>query len=237
MNTIEIAALGLSQDLERLKLSAHNLANLSTPAYKRQVAVQQPFAELMEVGGSGHGLQTQTDWRAGKLSPSARPMDLALAEGSFLLVERADGSQALTRQASLEWDAQGELRTRAGDRVLGQRGVIKQGPLERDALRIDTQGQLLQGQQVLDSLALVQLQAGVQMQSLGQGLYKADPSQWQQGRPAGVQAGQLEQSNVVSSQEMVQLMASTRHAETMVRLLQTADEMMEKAIRRFGETT
>jgi flagellar basal body rod protein FlgG len=47
MNTLEIAAVGLRQDLERLKLTSQNVANLSTPGYKRQVAVQRPFAETL----------------------------------------------------------------------------------------------------------------------------------------------------------------------------------------------
>jgi flagellar basal body rod protein FlgG len=36
---------------------------------------------------------------------------------------------------------------------------------------------------------------------------------------------------------MVNLMATTRHAETMVRLFQAADDMQATAIRRLGENT
>jgi flagellar basal-body rod protein FlgF len=47
--------------------------------------------------------------------------------------------------------------------------------------------------------------------------------------------GQIESSNVVSSQEMVQIMSIARHAESMARLIQGADEMLEKTIRKLGE--
>lgn len=237
MNTLEIAALGLRQDLERLKLHGHNMVNLSTPAYKRQVAVQQPFFDVLEVQAAAQqGLQMHQDLRAGKLGPSERALDLALPEGAWLLLERADGSQALTRQASLHWDAQGELRSQGGDRVLGQRGAIRLAVEQRDQVSVDTQGQLMVDGQVLDALRLVQLKADVQPVALGHGLLAAEPSMWQEARNlSGVQSGQREQSNVIASQEMVGLMSATRHAESMVRLLQAHDEMMEKAIRRFGD--
>jgi flagellar basal body rod protein FlgG len=41
---------------------------------------------------------------------------------------------------------------------------------------------------------------------------------------------------VNTGHEMVQLMTATRHAETMVRMFQAADEMQATAIRRFGES-
>jgi flagellar basal-body rod protein FlgG len=89
---------------------------------------------------------------------------------------------------------------------------------------------------LLDSLRLVGLKPGQHLQSLGAGLLAADAGQWSNDTPPnGVRGGHLEQSNVVPSQDMVSLMGITRHAEAMVRLLQAADEMAEKAIRRFGE--
>jgi flagellar basal body rod protein FlgG len=76
----------------------------------------------------------------------------------------------------------------------------------------------------------------VALQPLGAGLYAlpngADAQAVQAPR---VQAGYTEASNVVPAQEMVQVMATMRHAESMVRMLQGADEMLEKTIRKLGE--
>ena len=41
----------------------------------------------------------------------------------------------------------------------------------------------------------------------------------------------------MASQEMVNLMTTTRHAETMVRLFQAADDMQATAIRRLSENS
>jgi flagellar basal-body rod protein FlgF len=235
MNAMEIAAIGLQHDLDRLKLTSHNVANLSTPGYKRQVAVQMPFADLMSATSE---LQVQTDARTGKLNATGQALDVALPDGRYLLLEADDGSQALSRQGALQIDAQGLLRTLAGHKVMGTRGAISLRADQRAGLEIDAQGQLrLQGQ-VLDTLRLVDTKATVALRPLGDGLYVADNSQWEADSAAiGVRSGHLEQSNVVPSQEMVTLLSTTRHAETMVRVFQAADDMQAAAIRRLGENT
>jgi len=235
MNTLEIAAIGLRQDLDRLKLTSQNVANLSTPGYKRQVAVQRPFTDTLALAAD---LDISTDTRIGKLNPTGQPFDVALPEGRYLLVEQADGSQALTRQGALQLDASGDLVTATGHRVMGTRGLVSLRADQRAGVDIDNQGQLkLQGQ-VLEALRLVSVKPGQQLLPLGDGLYAADANQWAAEAPTtGVRAGHLEQSNVMASQEMVNLMATTRHAETMVRLFQAADDMQATAIRRLGENT
>ncbi len=235
MNALEIAAIGLQHDLDRLKLTSHNVANLSTPGYKRQVAVQTPFADLMSATGE---LQVQTDGRAGKLNATGQALDVALPDGRYLLLEADDGSQSLSRQGALQIDAEGLLRTLSGHKVLGARGAISLRADQRTDLEIDAQGQLKQQGQVLDALRLIGAKASAALRPLGEGLYVADSSQWEAESAAiGVRSGHLEQSNVVPSQEMVTLMSTTRHAETMVRLFQAADDMQATAIRRLGENS
>lgn len=233
MNTSQIAALGLQQDLERLKLISHNVANVSTPGFKRQLAVQTPFTAWLEASAD---LRTHTDTRPGQLAPTGQELDVALPEGRWLLLERDDGSQALTRQGSLQVDTQGLLRTTEGHKVLGLRGPIALRPEQRADIEIDSQGQLRHQGVVVEALRLVSIKAGVALLPLGGGLHAADSSQWA-AEPAvvGVRSGHLEQSNVVPSQEMVALLSTTRHAETMVRLFQAADDMQATAIRRLGE--
>jgi flagellar basal body rod protein FlgG len=197
--------------------------------------VQRPFAETLALTAD---LAVSTDTRAGKFNATGQPFDIALPDGRFLLLELADGSQALSRQGALQLDATGELRTVAGHKVLGTRGAIGLRADQRSGVEIDGQGQLkLQGQ-VLEALRLISVKPGQALQALGDGLYTADASQWDAEAPTtAVRSGHLEQSNVVPSQEMVNLMATTRHAETMVRLFQAADDMQAAAIRRLGENT
>ena len=236
MNAMEIAALGLRLDGQKLTVASHNMANISTPGFKRQVLLQPAFAGAFDAAASAAQMaRVETDLRGAKVATTGRVLDVALPEGSFLVVERDDGTQALTRQGSLQVDASGSLRTQAGHKVLGSGGAV----MVRDAkaLSIDAAGRLLADDQAFDTLRTVSLQPGARAVPLGDGLFDADPAQWQAGPlHAGLRSGALETSNVISSQEMVNLMTTTRHAETMVRLIQTADEMLDKAIRKFGET-
>jgi len=52
---------------------------------------------------------------------------------------------------------------------------------------------------------------------------------------ARVQQGALENANVSSMQEMVQLMETMRHFESIQRVAQGYDEMLGTAIRRLGD--
>lgn len=233
MNTLDIAAIGLQQDLDRLRQTSQNVANLGTPGYKRQVAVQQAFEDLVNQTAE---VRVHTDPRAGKLVSTGQPLDVALPEGRYLLVESDDGAQALTRQGALQFDADGFLRTAAGRKVLGGGGPIAVSSELRSKAMIDAQGQLKAEGRVLDALRLIRPAAGRPLVPLGSGLYAADSASWDaDSATAEVRGGQLELSNVMPSQEMVNLMSATRHAETMVRLFQAADDMQATAIRRFGE--
>ena len=237
MGTLEIAAIGLQQDLDRLKVTGHNLANTSTAGYKRQIAVQHPFADLIDATVPSVA-STYTDARAGKLTATGNALDIAVPDGRYLLLEQEDGTQVLSRDGALQLDAVGTLRTMSGLKVLGQRGAIAVRAELRGTLAIDGQGQIRSGDQLLDALRMVSLKVGQFLQPLGAGSFAAESDQWDVDAPVlGVRSAFLEQSNVMSSQEMVALMSTSRHAESMVRLLQTADEMAEKAIRRFGEST
>jgi flagellar basal-body rod protein FlgF len=234
VKALEIAAVGLRNDLERLQVVGQNVANLGTSAYKRQIAVQRPFADVMQ---SNAATQVVTDARAGKVNATGQALDMVLPEEHYLLLELEDGRRALSRQGALTADADGVLRGAGGHAVLGGRGRIVVRPEQRDGLGVDAQGRLVQREQVIESLLLVTLRRPDGLRALGGGLYAAEADDWVAATPVhGVRGGHLEQSNVNPGHEMVQLMGATRHAETMVRLFQAADDMQATAIRRFGES-
>lgn len=233
MSALEVAAIGLRNDLKRLELVAQNVANASTMGYKRQLAVQKPFLTWMAAGDS---VNARVDSAAGKLQATNASMDVALPSGSYLLVETDGGAQLLTRNGALRFDAHGILRTGSGQLVLGARGPIQVDAASGSVIEVDHQGQLMRQGQLIDALRLVSLKSGASLTPMGDGLYATDPDDWQaEMGSVAVLRGQLEQSNVSLSHEMVSLTAATRHAETMARLFQAADDMVGTAIRRLSE--
>jgi flagellar basal body rod protein FlgG len=220
--------------LERLQVVSQNVANSGTSAFKRQVAVQRPFADVMEAGAA---LQVATDLRAGKVNTTGNALDVVLPDMHYLLLELDDGRQVLSRTGALSFDADGVLRGPGGHAVMGSNGQISVRSELREGLDVDSQGRLMQRDRVVDALLLVTPKRTEALRALGDGLYALDGTDWVAATPLhGVRGGHLEQSNVNTGHEMVQLMTATRHAETMVRMFQAADEMQATAIRRFGES-
>jgi flagellar basal-body rod protein FlgF len=237
MKALEIAAIGLQQDGERLKVIGHNVANLTTPGFKRQMSVQAAyFADVLDAARlSQDSLSVHTDGRAGKLRATGNALDLVLGESEYLVVQLADQSQVVTRQASLQTDPTGRLVTASGAAVQGASGDITI-PRTAQSVRVDAAGNVLADEVLVGTLSIVRVESQSELQALGDGVFRlAVGTSLNPMKPTNIRSGHLEASNVVPSQEMVHLMTTTRHAESMVRLIQGADEMLEKAIRKFGE--
>jgi flagellar basal body rod protein FlgG len=236
MNTLEIAAIGLQQDVERLRVTSHNVANVTTPGYKRQVALQAAFSDVLDAQMSAQQAPSvHSDLSAGKLRATGNPLDVALADREFLGVATANGASALMRGGALQVDARGRLVTSGGLAVQGVNGDITV-PTTAGSVRIDAAGQVFADDKSVGSLRVFKLKPGAALSALGDGLFAvSDVADAQPVASPAIQTGHTEASNVVSSQEMVQLMSTTRHAESMVRLMQGADEMLEKTIRKLGE--
>ena len=97
-------------------------------------------------------------------------------------------------------------------------------------------GQLFADDKLIGTLRVMKIGDKVLLAPLGEGLFGLqDTNDAQPVQLPRVQPGHTEASNVVSSQEMVSLMAIMRHAESMARLIQGADEALEKTIRKLGE--
>lgn len=236
MNALEIGAIGLQQSTERLRIISHNVANISTAGYKRQVAVTGAFSNVMDLERAA--VTPHLDTRAGKLVRTGNPLDIALKEGEFLVVQRPEGGNALTRGGSLSVNEAGRLVTATGLALQGNGGALSVPPTATQ-VKVDASGRVLADGVSVGALRIMRLQPGQAITPIGDGLYA-----WPQGdgiqslkevSMPSLQIGHTEASNVSNVQEMMALMATTRHAETMVKLIQASDDLREKAIRKLGE--
>jgi flagellar basal-body rod protein FlgG len=143
---------------------------------------------------------------------------------------------AYTRQGNFRLDAAGRLVTQQGRTVLGLSGPIQLAP---GAPRIDAQGRVFEAgaAQPQAQLRIVDFAPGAVLERLGDGLVRI------QGDPQPVPAatelrqGFLENSNVEPLREMLQLLQSVRHMETLQKVALGYDEMLASSIRRLGEGT
>ncbi|MFL6676182.1 MAG: flagellar basal-body rod protein FlgF [Massilia sp.] len=242
---LALALNSLQDDMRRVEHVAMNLANSLTPGYKRQVAVSQPFAGLVDsasaaaaaAGKRAGSPQTFVDVHAGALKKTGESLDLALGGDGFFEIQTPEGP-AYTRQGNFRTDERGRLVTAQGQPVMGAGGEIT---LSSATPRIAPDGTVYDtasgaGQAQLGRIRVVRFDDTKDMTSLGSGLLTAgsgmtDP----QASQAQVQQGYLENSNVSSQHEMVQLMQATRHFESVEKAIQGYDELMDTAIRKLGE--
>lgn len=132
---IEATASGMIGAQQLLDTITTNLANASTAGYKKEgVAFDDAFSQALRAnGGEGPDIGTLgtgptekarfTDMSVGQLAVTGNPLDVAItSQKGFFAIQDADGAIRYTRNGSFELDAQGDLVTHQGLRVLDDRG-------------------------------------------------------------------------------------------------------------------
>lgn len=241
----EIFALTLASmhnDMSRLDQVALNLANVSTPGFKRQVVAARPFADAMQDAQAVSAPEVLTDTRAGTLRNTGQPLDVALAGDGYFEVLTANGP-AYTRRGNFSVDARGRLVTSQGYPVMGKGGELV---LSGRAPAIDGAGNITEAAAAgadgpnnagpIGQLKVVRFDRAQGLQPLGEGLVAAgDAMSLLPEADVQIRQGALENANVNSTREMVDLIQTLRHFESMQRVLQGYDEMIGSAVRKLAE--
>jgi flagellar basal-body rod protein FlgF len=234
---IYLAMSGAQQLLQQQAVSAHNLANASTPGFKAETTAFR-MAPV-----SGPGLPTRAyalestpgaDLTAGTVQATGRDLDMAIEGPGFFAVEAKDGTEAYTRAGSFDVSPDGELVTRTGLTVLGEGGPITVPPdtkvsIGRDGTVSGTQYGQSNVTNILGRLKLVNPAQG-DVQKGADGLFRL-----RSGQPAEaddtvtVTAGALEGSNVNSVAAMVDMINLARNFDMQMKLLNNADANEQRA--------
>lgn len=243
MNPILAAAeVGMEADVERLRTISHNLANVDTVGFKREITVTSGYERQTSAGdtpGAAGALAsgtvaTYTDRSPGTLRHTGNPLDLAIEGNAYFVIDT--GTQdAYTRQGTFRLNADGELVNAFGQVVETTGGNVR---LTGPAPVIDSQGNIQDNGTVVGQLKLVTVSNPGSLQDIGNGLYVAtnttqstDPASADTTR---VRQGFTEASNVVSMTEMVHMLETVRHFEATQKILQGYQEMLDRSITDLG---
>ncbi|QSI29792.1 flagellar hook-basal body complex protein [Variovorax sp. RKNM96] len=260
-DVLAISLNSMQQDMARLERISMNMANATTPGYKREVATSLPmgagsFADAMRgIEAAQAGLQqadgvagqlaatgsllVQTDMRPGTFKTTGQSLDVALAMPGFFEVSTENGL-AYTRQGSWQLDPRGRLVTAQGHPVMGRGGEIV---LTRPNPVIDATGQVFESKPgggaeatPVAQLKVVQFDNTQNLRRMGDGMVSTEQTPTQLlDADVQIKQGFLENSNVSSMREMAQLIQSMRHFESMQRVALGYDEMIGGAVRKLGE--
>jgi len=248
-DVLGVALLSMHQDMTRIERVAMNLSNALTPAYKREMSIARTttgttrsFGSLWDAGmaasinGSGSpdrtALETRSDMTTGTLKSTGQSLDMALSGQGFFEVQ-TDKGPAYTRQGNFRLDERGRVVTAQGYPVQGKGGDIFVATFKPV---IDAAGNVTEDKRPIGQLKIVQFDKPESLQRIGDGLFAEGPGIRQlSDADVQIRQGYLENANVSSVHEMVEMMQTMRHFESMQKMTQAYDEMVGNAIRKLGD--
>ncbi|MFI4962441.1 MAG: flagellar hook-basal body protein [Legionellales bacterium] len=230
-----ITATQLAMDFDQLHIQtlSHNVTNMNTPGFKRQLIDGIAFDEHLrpQTNSLLNQLHQSELTTQGTLSQTHTSTDLAISGGGYFQVQGEQGIY-YTRRGDFQINSQGELATATGETLLGTNGVVK---VENASFNIDTQGALSIDNRKVDQLNLVRFNQPEQLNYLGNGLYSTQESPIPIDGSTRVLQGFIEQSNVKSIDEMMDMITISRHFEANQKVMRTADNLLSTAINQLGE--
>jgi flagellar basal-body rod protein FlgF len=200
----------------RQEIAAHNLANVDTAGFK----AERVFARI--IGDAIPVADTATDMTVGALTHTGEPLDFAIANGAFLVVDTPNGER-LSRGGSFTLDGQGRIVDQGGNPLLGEDGEIIVPP---GSIDVDASGTLRVDGTEVARLRVESVPEGVELTHDAGTLFLPDPAR--QDQPAEerqVKQGHLESSNVSTVGSLVDLISIQRNYAAVQRAVTTLDEI------------
>ncbi len=230
---IYTAMSGAKHIFERQASVAHNLANASSTGYRAEEH------RLRAVPVQGEGLPTRVfavdasvanDFTPGPLNQTGRVLDVAIHGEGWIALAMPDGTEAYTRNGSLEVSVNGVLQTRSGVPVQGDGGPISIPPdneIEVGKDGIISLKPASGAQNTVTQVGTLKLVNPPEADLVrgADGLFRLrDGSQAELDPNVRVASGFLEGSNVNVVDQMVSMIALARQFDMQTKLLQTAEQ-------------
>jgi flagellar basal-body rod protein FlgF len=234
---IYTAMTGAAQTMGRQASVAHNLANVTSTGYRaeehRLRAVQvlsKNTPAPLSTRAFTVDASTHTDYTSGPLQYTGRSLDVAMHGAGWIALAMPDGSEAYTRNGSLETSVNGVLQTRTGLPVQGDGGSITIPPDVKVSIGRDGTVSVIPesgAQNTVNAIGRVKLVNPDEAELVrgGDGLFRmksGDPAPLNE--QAQLASGYLEGSNVNPVDQMVSMISLARQFEMQVKMLQTADQ-------------
>ncbi len=237
------SALGMITNMNRMDIVANNIANADTTGYKTDKVASKSFSEeLMKrvndpgarlfkdspVGKMSLGVfvdDIYTDFSNGSLRQTNGPLDVAMSGQGFFCV-MVDGQERYTRDGSFKLTPDGTLVTDDGGRVQGLNGDII---LPYGNVNIDETGRITVNGAYVDTLKTTDFTDTHTLRKAGTNYYTSTGGE-QQAYGGQIMQGFLENSNVNSVREMVDLIAISRAYETNSRMVTVVDSTLQRAV-------
>ncbi|MFK3816886.1 flagellar basal-body rod protein FlgG [Pseudomonas sp. NPDC089407] len=248
-----VSKTGLAAQDMNLTTISNNLANVSTTGFKKDRAEfqdllyqikRQPGAQSTQDSELPSGLQlgtgvrivgTQKNFTAGSLQTTDQPLDMAINGRGFFQVIQPDGTISYTRDGTFHLDSNGQMVT-ANGLALEPAIVV---PADAQTFTVGTDGTVSittagsAAAQVIGNLQTADFINPAGLQAIGNNLFLETASS---GAPNVSTPGlngfgttlqnTLENSNVSTVEELVNMITTQRAYEMNSKVISTADQML-----------
>lgn len=235
---IYVAMTGAKHLLEQQATVAHNLANASTTGYRAAASA------FRAVPLEGEGLATRAfvvastpgaNYAPGPVQGTGRDLDVAVQGPGWIAVQAADGSEAYTRNGSLQVSANGLLQTRNGLNVTGDGGPISIPPDSSISIAKDGTVSAIstvpppKAVNAVGRIKLVNPDENLLVRG-GDGLFRLRDGGSAESNPAvALAARALEGSNVNVVEEMISMISLARQFDLQMQMLSNAQKNSAQA--------
>ena len=235
-NGLHKAAIAMTGLEQRLTTISENLANVSSPGFKRARFLGDGFqAELGKQAAPSAQKSTRglnVDFSQGELVRTTEPNDLALFGEGFFVLEGPDG-EMLTRNGSFSVNDQGVLVNNEGFPVAWEERPASITPVGEAPLEVNSQGEVYQGKNLLGRLRIADFEDKQMLTPSKEGYLEAPRGAKEIPSLAVVHQGTLEASNAVGIKEMVGMIEVQRSFEQMARLVSSINDSYDRLTRSF----
>lgn len=225
---------GLSRELTTI---ANNIANISTNGFRREGAVFAEHIKALENGDPSLSIATMTrrfvDLSQGDVTTTNNELDFAIDGEGFFVVETPDG-QRLTRDGAFSLNAESELVTSSGARVLDDSGGAIAIPPGSGAINAGDDGTIFAGGQAVGRISVVTADPAF-LTRAGDNLFHAENGFAAAENPR-VRQNALEGSNVNPVTELARLIEVQRTYESSRNLMQQENDRIIRTVQTLGQT-
>ena len=224
---------------KRLDTISANIANASTTGYR---ADSVSFSSLVSTPRSGAVAfvsqgETTVDRRAGALTQTGNALDVAV-EGDAWLALQTPAGVAYTRDGRLSMSVTGQLMSATGYPVLDAGKAAVQIDPNGGTPAIARDGMISQGSAKLTAIGLFRIPQDQTLTRFGDSAFLSptDPEPVLDFHSINLAQGYLEQSNVNSTTEMMNLITVSRAFQGAATLIDDTERKLDDAIRTLGAT-
>lgn len=241
-----MATSGMLSQSRILNTVSNNMANASTPGYKKDLMETTTFEDVLihRTGNYDKSKYTPlndsasirtvqelvTNYSAGMLEFTEMPLDCAIVGKGFFHVKTPGGQDRYTRNGSFNLDGSGHLWVQHIGRVVGKDGQPIR--LDTDNININSQGRISDSKtgRVLGDLEIVDFQDYAQLRKADEGMFEHTGAPQNMTEAQGnIKHKALERSNVEAMDEMLAMLASQRAFQSAGNIAKAYDQIMAKA--------